>query len=61
MTEWISIKKALPLDNSYVKVKFSILFSVEKESLFLKRYFCHRGENITNWVRYWMPLPEAPK
>ena len=53
MSEWISVKKKLPPEDSFVKVKFCILFSVEKEALYCKKYFISRGENITRWVQYW--------
>lgn len=54
--EWISVKKALPMQDDFVKVKFCMLFSREKEALFFKNYFCYRGNNITKWVRYWKPI-----
>lgn len=54
--EWISVKKALPLDGSFVMVKFCILFWAEKDALFFKNYFIYAGENITKWVRYWRPM-----
>lgn len=61
MNEWISIKHALPINDSFVKVKMLLLFPTEKQCLFIKKYFIHKGENITKWVTHWMPLPEKQK
>lgn len=60
MTQWISVNKCLPLNDTFVKAKMCLLPS-EMELLFLNEYFIARGENVTKWVSHWMPLPESPE
>jgi hypothetical protein len=55
MTQWLSIKKCLPLQGTIVLVRWC-RFSVPKEAMFIKEYFVHEGENITAWVNHWQPL-----
>lgn len=59
--KWISVKDKLPKEDEIVKIKMTILFTTIKESLYLKKYFNVKGENVTKWVTHWMPLPEPPK
>ncbi len=61
MEEWFSIRECLPLNDSFVRVKFFALFKSEKECLFTARYFVSRGENITPWVTHWRPTEESEK
>jgi hypothetical protein len=61
MSEWISVKKALPLNDSYVKCKVCILYRTIKDCLFIKGYFVHKGENITRWVTAWIPNRQENK
>ncbi len=55
MSEWISVKKALPLNETFIKVKSCILFRSTYDAFFINKYFIRQGENITNWVTHWMP------
>lgn len=61
MNEWISVKSALPLNDSFVMVKIFVLWKSEKDAFFSNKYFVHKGENISKWVTHWMPLLEQPK
>jgi hypothetical protein len=61
MTKWISVKDGLPPEDTIVKIKMTLLFTTVKESLYLKKYFNFKGENITKWVTHWMLLPEPPE
>lgn len=53
MGGWISVKEKLPSDDSFVKVKITILFKQIKEAMYVKKYFVCQGENITRWVTHW--------
>lgn len=53
MEQWIRCKDALPLDQSYVKVKKCIFFPFYRKVMFTNNYFVYRGKNITAWVTHW--------
>ena len=63
MSEWISVKKQLPQENTIVKIKMNSLFiPIEAKerirALYLKGYFNFQGQNATPWVTHWKPLPQ---
>lgn len=62
MSEWISIKNSLPLNDSFVRVKILCLFPAETNCLFIDKHFVNESsEDLTSWVTHWMPLPDEPK
>lgn len=61
MNQWINVESCLPLNDTIVKVKMCLLYWTEEEALFIKKYFVIQGENVTQWVTDWMPIPEPSK